>query len=55
MDLSFAETDFSKLSGAKLIPAIKNKKILRITEREKYLHPAVSVGQAVTELNKLFF
>ncbi|MFA6584558.1 MAG: helical backbone metal receptor [Elusimicrobiaceae bacterium] len=53
IDLSFAGTDFGKLPGADLVPAIKNRRVLRIEDKDKYLRPSVNFPDAVKELGAL--
>jgi len=55
LDLSFARTEFEQLAGKSLVPAIKNSRVLRLTDKDKYLRPSVRIAEAVRELNALLF
>ncbi|MDD4004660.1 MAG: helical backbone metal receptor [Elusimicrobiaceae bacterium] len=55
LDLSFVRTDFEKLAGAGLVPAIKNRRVLRPGNADEYLRPSVNIVGTLAEFNSLLF
>lgn len=55
LDLSFTKTDFLKLPGADLVPALQNGRVVRPANLDQYLRPSVVIINAITDLNLRLF